>query len=56
MNIKVFEGVIFKRRNRGWRALRLQIGKKVYEYKISYVPFIVGGEEFNYVSISGRSV
>ena len=30
--IKGSEGVIFKSRNRGWRALGLQIGKKVYGY------------------------
>ena len=50
--------MIFKSRKRGWRALRFQIGKKVYEYntmvrercilssKIADEPFIVGEEEF----------
>ena len=68
MNIKGSEGVIFKSRNRGWRALRLQIGKKVCEYNtmvregcilsrnIADEPFIVGEEVFKDVPISGRSV
>ena len=58
MDIKGSEGVIFKSRNRGWRALGLQIGKKVYGYNtmvregcilsrnIADEPFIVGEEEF----------
>ena len=60
--------MIFKSRNRGWKALRLQIGKKVYGYNtmvregcilsrnIADKPFIVGEGEFKYVSISGRGV
>ena len=65
MNIKGSEGVIFKSRNRGWRALRLQIGKKGYGYNtmvregcilsrnIADDPFIVGEEEFKDVSLVG---
>ena len=65
MNIKGSEGVIFKSRNRGWRALRLQIGKKIYAFNtmvregcilsrnIVDEPFIVGEEEFKDVSLFG---